>query len=338
MRRGSPSIGRPGSFTVGSLVLLLPLAVGTLVGCGREPTHIVEALIVVRAREPSLMRRHDEPLDQNQWSIEKATQAELVRSYFVLQSAIRDPKIAGLPLIASQDDPIEWLEGQVEVSVDGEVLTIAMRCTEDDVDQTREIVDAIVEAYNTEVLNKSRATHVGMNDVLTRRLHQIDAEIDRAMGAYIARAQRTASSETPSGQVLQQLDVRRIERVDDEIMRLENELSLAQTRQEGITEDKETQDTDAAEAGIKWFEQRIESLTGQRIELEKKVLERSQPSLELATLKRELESLQEIRAAVSARLQQHEVDSNAPPRIFAIQPATASPIKAERSQDGPAST
>src|SRR5262245_8007847 len=45
-----------------------------------------------------------------EFEILKKTQLALLRSNFVLQAAMRNPKIAGLSALSGQPDPVEWLQ------------------------------------------------------------------------------------------------------------------------------------------------------------------------------------------------------------------------------------
>jgi hypothetical protein len=86
------------------------------------------------------------------------TQAALAKSRLVLNSALRDPEVANLPLIASKVDPVEWLEKEVQVdfSIAPEIMRIRMGGAE--TDQLEALVNAIRRAYLLEVVDKEFAT------------------------------------------------------------------------------------------------------------------------------------------------------------------------------------
>jgi capsular exopolysaccharide synthesis family protein len=86
------------------------------------------------------------------------TQAALVKSRFVLIAALKDPKIADLPLIKAQPDPVEWLETalQTDFKASPEILTVSL--SGDRADDVRLILNAVIDAYVQEVVTDDEAT------------------------------------------------------------------------------------------------------------------------------------------------------------------------------------
>jgi capsular exopolysaccharide synthesis family protein len=84
------------------------------------------------------------------------TQVILVKTRLVLNSALKQPKVAELSMVREHVDPVEWLEKQVQAdfTVAPEVLRIAM--SGDRPDELVILVDAIREAYRREILDKER--------------------------------------------------------------------------------------------------------------------------------------------------------------------------------------
>jgi succinoglycan biosynthesis transport protein ExoP len=96
------------------------------------------------------------------------TQIALAKSRNVLQSALRDSKIAQLSLLREQIDPVDWLEKelQVDFTVAPEVIRIAL--SGDKPDELVKLVDAVREAYKKEVLTKSQGDRRERLDYLFR--------------------------------------------------------------------------------------------------------------------------------------------------------------------------
>jgi hypothetical protein len=84
-----------------------------------------------------------------EFEILKKTQLALLRSNFVLQAAIRDPRIAGLSALTGQSDPVEWLQEDLVVQFpqNGEILEITLSGDELP-EELVKIVDAVAKAYN----------------------------------------------------------------------------------------------------------------------------------------------------------------------------------------------
>jgi hypothetical protein len=81
------------------------------------------------------------------------TQVTIIKSPFVCAAALRDPKVARLPMVLAQKDPTVWLGEQLAVDfpMDSEVMRIAL--AGDDREQVAKLVNAVTEAYIREVTN-----------------------------------------------------------------------------------------------------------------------------------------------------------------------------------------
>lgn len=92
------------------------------------------------------------------------TNAQLIKSDFVLNSALSDAKyhIADLPTLRDQKNPIKYLDEKIVVQFsDGsEVIRVSMEG--DHPDDIRKIVDAVKDAYYREVVEKEIAQKVGL--------------------------------------------------------------------------------------------------------------------------------------------------------------------------------
>ena len=92
------------------------------------------------------------------------TNAQLIKSEFVLNSALSDAKyhIADLPTLRDQKDPIKYLDEKiiVQFSDGSEVIRVSMEG--DHPDDIRKIVDAVKDAYYREVVEKEIAQKVAL--------------------------------------------------------------------------------------------------------------------------------------------------------------------------------
>ena len=102
------------------------------------------------------------PAAQANYEVYKRTQKELIRNRFVLNSALRNPKVAQLPVIKQQVNPVDWLQDQISVSYpgDAEILEISMRG--EFPDAVAALVNAVCDAYVEGVVHAER------NDRLAR--------------------------------------------------------------------------------------------------------------------------------------------------------------------------
>ena len=84
------------------------------------------------------------------------TTLELMRSKALLSRAVRKQEIAELPLMQKQADPVQWLQDNLQLRYpnDAELLEIALQGG--DLEQLKQVVNAIVDVYFQEVVEKAR--------------------------------------------------------------------------------------------------------------------------------------------------------------------------------------
>jgi hypothetical protein len=177
----------------------------------------------------------------------------------------------------------------------------------DETDQVVKIVNAVAKAYEEEVIFKDRQRQANTRDLLERSYKKLKDEIRQRMEDYQAITREAGLADSAAGQVAQQLDIRRLERVEEELMRLENNLLELQTG--------------GKEGNVKFYEERIAQLTKRGEELEKRIIGRTQPSVDLSQRRLELEQLQRIADDIANKLELTNIEASAPNRIELIQAA-----------------
>ena len=292
---------------------------------GAPPTHRVTALFRVARRQPSLVG-NSLPVDDREWEILCKTQVALIKSYFVLQDALRDPEINQLPLVRQQEDAVGWLDRNVLVfpPTHSEVLRIEMLCHDSEVDQCRKLVDAVADAYEDQVIFAARKKERNTRDVLAMNLVRLNGEKRRKMEDFQQLARELGSAEhTAESRVRQELAIRRLERIEDVLMELESELLQVELIQETRGDDERDEDV---ELNHRYLTERIEQLVHKREELAEEVAAREEGHVELKIRQQELERLIHITNELAVRIETMDLEMDAPPRITKIQPATASRI------------
>jgi hypothetical protein len=139
----------------------------------------------------------------------------------------------------------------------------------------------------------------------------LNAQIKRKYEDYLDIAKGMNHAESGSGDIQQQLDVKRLERIDEELMRLEGDQVKAENS--GVEKD------------LKIAMQRIEQLRKGKAELEKTVARRAERSVDLITRKEELDQLQRIANELNSKLEILDIHAQLPSRIRQIQPAVIAP-------------
>jgi myosin heavy subunit len=134
---------------------------------------------------------------------------------------------------------------------------------------------------------------VATRDLLAKRVSELEEEVYRKTEEYIDIS-RELGREGDSENVLLEQDVKRLDRVDAELMRLE-----------GREAELPTNDSSGIRTSL---EKRIASLRKQQQELEKTIRQRSEQSADLELRKRDIQRLQRIADELSLELEHAELE------------------------------
>ena len=121
----------------------------------------------------------------------RKTQLQLIKSPFVLASALRRPGIANLEALRAEKDQVSWLQARIEaiMGADAEVVQIRMRGA--DRRESQQIVNAVAQAYLSEVVNKGKADQLARHKVILKKYGEMMAEL----GALAAEAKLPANGD-----------------------------------------------------------------------------------------------------------------------------------------------
>ena len=296
-------------FSLLALLIFVTL-VCLLLAWAVQPNRVVAtSLFRVSSSPPRILDEASAALsDPNEFEIFKKTQVAMIRSYFVLNAAVRKPGVAKLSILKDKD-PVEFLEQNLDVEFpgDAEIMQISLRGRADQSADLVKIVDAVSKAYSDEVIYKDRQRDLTARDILARTWENLNREIDHDRddqddGETISSEARTA---------LRELNLNRLDRVESELMRLENEQLQSQTSGAGKDE--------------KFYETRIAELRQRQAELEKAILAASASPAGLNSQKAELDLLQRLANEIGRKLQIADIESRAPGRVELLQTAVPSP-------------
>ena len=162
------------------------------------PDCTATALFRVDSRKWSLFDDDGGMLEPGEFEILQKTQIALLKSYFVLQSAIRDPAIASLPLLAGKADQVDWLQKNIEVQFPQNSEVLAIRLRGDDVyeEDLRRIVDAVATAYEREIVYTEKARRLLVRDAFARALRKVEQDLNEKMRTYYEIKKELSSDES----------------------------------------------------------------------------------------------------------------------------------------------
>ncbi len=134
-------------------------------------------------RDPETITSKTRSADAYEFLTFRNTAIEMIKSKSLLTRALRDPSIAQLPLIKKQSDAVEWLQDQLGLKYpnDAELLQVTMSGEVDEIDQVVKVVDAVINAYFKEVVEKGVTDRNKKEIKLRELLQQKSDELIRDM-------------------------------------------------------------------------------------------------------------------------------------------------------------
>jgi capsular exopolysaccharide synthesis family protein len=136
------------------------------------------ALFQVASQEETLVFDDGRRQTPQEFEIVRKTQLALLKSYFVLQAAVRPVDISSLSVLAGVPDKVEWLQYNLDVEFpqQGEILSISL--TENaPVEDLVQLVNAVAKAYEEEVVFKASQRRKGTSDLVAKSLKKLQEEI-----------------------------------------------------------------------------------------------------------------------------------------------------------------
>jgi len=342
------------------LILILGFAasVGVMVFAWRTipVEYTATAWLQVSLERPHVLfeTKDDDPLLRN-----RQTQTTLVTSNRVLTAALQKPGISQLPYIRNQVDPVMWLRRNLRVRFadQAEILEISM--TGDDPEQITAIVNAVKDAYMTEVGDVSRTYALERKKLLEANYAQTLELVKKRDQRYreLANAVGSPDSEVARKKALTALETladhrKHVNELRQQISGLERRIAILQSRLRYLEEhrpqttEEERRQRDeavirqivenalradpwiaAAQARLsyletRWFEERQRAAQGEKAPSVQRIQE------EMETLRKGLE---QRRAELTPQLEEFAREQLAKGRAVAP-PTEAEQIQAEIAQ------
>ena len=169
---------------------------------------------------PSLLDPIQEIVNARDAKIFQKNQQILVKSRKVLAKALARPEIKKLAIIHRQPEPLSWLEDELKVDFQGEVLTISLSGNDDK--ELTHIVKAVTEEYHN-ALNEDRFQRTEALTAKLKLLAKFNAELEEKRNRLNLLGQQTETGSNNEATLLLQHQTE-IQRKAE----IERELSWAQ--------------------------------------------------------------------------------------------------------------
>jgi capsular polysaccharide biosynthesis protein len=285
------------------------------------------ARLLVRAEPPAIMlaRRASDGSDREVTRFQR-TQAALVKSQLVLNSALIDNNVRRSQTITTKLDPIAWLGEHITAEfVDGsEVMEISL--SGDNPVEIAVIVNAVKKAYMDEVVNvdtKRRADRYAklraIKDNYADILHERRARLSQAQGSF-------RDDDARAGLMQVTLTTRyvslRDKRVQLRMERAEAETLLARRKQSAVAS------AEAMQKEIAQLQDKVAVLTAHQKVLDEELAHVMSESTsttittpDVRPMLTEIAQLEETSRKVSDELEALSIELQAPPRVRTIEDA-----------------
>ena len=155
-----------------------------------------EAVAWLRVRDKSGMFGVGGGRDNAEYEAYRKTQVQLIKSPFVLTSALRRPGISSLTALSDEPDPVGYLTRHVQVSAPMESEVVQVRMRGENAKEVTQLVNAVTQAYLTDVVNKEKSERLQRRDTLERKYKENMAEVRANLDTYnnLAKSLGTADS------------------------------------------------------------------------------------------------------------------------------------------------
>jgi len=177
---------------------LLALCMGLVMGVTTAGTlwflfpesSMAQALFNVSSQEQSILGNTTRTAGKD-FDILQRTQLAYLKSYFVIQAALRTPGMESLGVLAGEPDKVQWLIDEITPSFqnNSEILSISLTGESRYAEELRQLVNAVSEAYKNEVIFKEEQRRGLLRDALARSLAKISDEIKTKLDEHNALAE-----------------------------------------------------------------------------------------------------------------------------------------------------
>jgi hypothetical protein len=181
--------------------------------------------LLVSSQPPRvLFDTHETETDYRTYQL---TQVSLVKSYKVLDAALKMPGITKLSLIQEQADPVEWLVREIKVDVPrgAELLQISLSGTREKAEEITKIVNAVTDAYQQETVDEVNSMRRKRLVELTNLYEDRQLKLEELRMELRALARAVGSDDKATLTYKQQLAFAQLDSIKSELLKTRMELS-----------------------------------------------------------------------------------------------------------------
>ncbi len=288
------------------------------------PAYSASALLLVhekRAIDGREVLPSGKPPERHQVAVDRKTQLVLVKSRLVLNTALQG--LAKLETIKKHEDPLAWLEKELEVKFLEDSAVLRVRLAGDKPEDLIAIVNAVVEAYVREIVNEelnARVKHLDrltdyyqkyQNQVVDKRhtLKKLTEEL--GIGSASFREQLRKELAVDCGRELWRIKLSQ----SAVRARLARSQTLSKDEREKLQDELAVQETQE-----KLLAEELERLSTQ-------LSRRQVDSLDMEFLRKEIEQTEALLRKIGEQKEMLQIELPMPARVIRLQEATATKEK-----------
>lgn len=185
------------------------------------------SIIRVAPQDPKIYYNED-PHGRGDFASYLKTQAGVLRSHFVLTAALRDPEVAALPMLKAQDDPVRFLEEEMQIEFSDGSELIKPKLSGDDPRAIALIVNAVHDAFFSEVVEAERKRKQARLKQIEDSITAMQQELERKLPPPARTDDQPAESLPGVGPNV----------AAGQVIRLREKLDAAEVRQKQIEAEK----------------------------------------------------------------------------------------------------
>lgn len=242
------------------------------------------------------------------------THVVLVKDSEVLKSALQLSKIAELPCLKGEKDPIGWLTRNVDVQMQpgSEILSISVRGI--DAADASAVVTAVGQAYLANVVDLQKRNTFKVRDALERRYKQSMDAVRANLDTYNQLTKSLGTSDSEELDTQRSLLLDRLRSLGEQISRLENDKYTVETDL-GVAEKLREKPDLKLRARLEVLNEQIASIAKESDRLANEVKELGAARADLIAGKQALERLMKFTDELGVQLNAAEGDVVRPNQV-----------------------
>ena len=183
------------------------------------------AYIRVAMNPEVLVYGNDRGTSRQDYEVYKNTQIGSLKSPLVFVAALRKPNIAALGIVRRQKDPLSWLQDYLRVVYinDSEIMRVSL--SDNNSQETADLINAIVDAYLEEVVNKEEQNRRENAAKLAKISNNKTNEVRTQKAALSSLAEELGAGDNETLKTQAAVNIRKLEYLNSGLYQLQAKLN-----------------------------------------------------------------------------------------------------------------